>query len=100
MHERLAYLVLNLARELGECIDSGEHPAAAHEAVRRCTACACHPDTVEAYRRLSAVRGGIERAETVYAVDSERAGAILRLELERLAGLVEVAEACLVEVFA
>ena len=97
MREELRPLILALARELSECIASGEHPAAALAAAMDCTgAVCCSPvpgEHDELYPRLSSIRGGIERACSVYAADPAHAAVILRGEAARLEPLAELAKA-------
>lgn len=97
MHERLRPLILTLARELAEAVTSGEHPAAALAAALDCTgAVCCSPvpgEHDELYPRLSSIRGGIERAASVYAADAGHAAVILRGEAARLEPLAELARA-------
>lgn len=97
MREELRPLILALARELAEAVASGEHPAAALAAVKACTnttCCSPHPrEHDEFHPLLSSVRGGIERAASIYAADAGHAAVILRGEATRLEPLAELARA-------
>ena len=98
MHERLVPLILRAERELRECADSGEHPAAALKAIIDCTGESLglrmygRADP-EWYARLSGIRGGIERAVSTYGFDPELSATILRDELRRLEPLLKLARA-------
>jgi hypothetical protein len=98
MHERLVPLVLTAARELAECVESGEHPLAAVAAVCRCTEESLGLGLFgradpEWHYRLVEIRGGVERAVGEYGIDPERAATTLRNELRRLEPLRKLAQA-------